>query len=163
MKVTGYIVVTVLVVVVFGSMIGLVGFHYPSVIQDEPLRNPQKVLRVEGTNIFMEGGAVIALDQVYASGLCNKLKQSGVQIEVEGARGEPVAIFARQDGWVCGTPWAQPIRIPLIPDRIYKNRRELVAVGVLVGGQPEGAANRSQPVRSGTNRTAVAAGSGRSP
>ena len=25
-----------------GSLIGVVGFHYPSVIQNEPLKNPQK-------------------------------------------------------------------------------------------------------------------------
>ena len=54
-------------IVVLGSMIGLVGFHYPYVTQDEPLRDPQKVLRVEGTNIFLESGAAIALDQIYAA------------------------------------------------------------------------------------------------
>ena len=39
------------------------------------------------------------------------------------------AISARQDGWVCGTPWAQPIVIPIFPVVVYRNRRELVALG----------------------------------
>ncbi len=127
------IIATILIVgallVVSASMIGLIGFHYPDVVQDEPLRNPQKVVRVEGTNIHLESGAIVALDGLDTLEISNKLKQSAFEIDIEGTNKEPVAIWARQDGWVCGTPWAQPIRIPLIRDTTYKNRRELIAVG----------------------------------
>ncbi len=166
MKIASYVLAIGIVLVgllAVGSRFGLVGFHYPYVILNEPLRSPQKVLRVEGGNIILENGQVIALDERYASDINSKLIQSGFEIDIHGSKGEPVAIFARQNGWVCGTPWAQMIRIPLIRDTTYKNRRQLVAVGTYVesGGQQDGAANRGQPIRSETNRTSAAAGSGR--
>jgi hypothetical protein len=163
MKITATILIVAVLLILCASMIGMVGFHYPHVIQDEPLQHPQNVLRVEGTNIVLESGAMIALDQVDASGISNKLKQSAFQVDIEGAKGGPVGIWARQDGWICGTPWAQPIRIPLIRDTTYKNRRELIAVGSYLesGGQQDGAANGSQPIRSETNGTSSAAGSRR--
>jgi hypothetical protein len=163
MKITTAILVVAVLLIFCASMIGMVGFHYPHVIQDEPLQNPQKVLRVEGPNIFLESGAIIALDHVDASSISNKLDQSAFRVDIEGAKGGPLAIWARQDGWICGTPWAQPIRIPLIRDTIYKNRRELIAVGSYVesGGQQSGPANGSQPIHSETNRTSSADGSQR--
>ena len=148
---------------VCASMIGVVGFHYPRVIPNEPLRQPQKVISVQGTNLFLESGTIIAIDTLEASDISNKLHQSGFEIDVEDSSGGPVAIYARQDGWVCGTPWAQPIRIPLIPDTTYRNRRELIALGsyLISNGQQVAAANWSQPIRTQTNSTSSAAGSRR--
>ena len=40
-----------------------------------------------------------------------------------------VQVFGRTDGWICGTPWAQPIRIPVFRDTVYRNRKVLLAVG----------------------------------
>ncbi len=163
MKIVATILIVVALLVVTASVIGLIGFHYPDVVQDEPLRNPQKVVRVEGTNIYLESGAIVALDGINTLEISNKLRQSAFEIDVEGTNKEPVAIWARQDGWVCGTPWAQPIRIPLIRDTTYKNRRELIAVGSYVDSNDRrgGAADASQPIGSETNAASRAAGSRR--
>jgi hypothetical protein len=98
-------------------------------LKDEPLNNPQKVVYIEGTNVTLESGKSVGINFFRDSDLSNVLAQSGFEIDLE-PDGKMVAVYARQDGWVCGTPWAQPIRIPLIEDTVYKNRRELVAVGV---------------------------------
>jgi hypothetical protein len=146
-----------------GSALGLVGFHYPRVVQNEPLRNPQTVVHLDGADLALQSGAVITVEAMDSLEISNKLSQSAFQIDVESGNDGTVAIYARQNGWVCGTPWAQPIRIPLIRDTVYRNRRHLIALGSYVGpsSQPDGAANRSRPVGSETNRTSSAAGSGR--
>jgi hypothetical protein len=106
----------------------IIGLHYPNVVQNEPLQNPQKVLRIDGTNIFLQNGAILAIDSEDPLELSNKLVQSNFEIDIEGPKEELVAIFARQNGWICGTPWAQPICIPLIKDKVYKNRRARIAI-----------------------------------
>jgi hypothetical protein len=149
--------------VVGGAWIGLVGFHYPQVIQNEPLRNPQVVVRLDGTNIVLKSGAVIRVEDMSTQEISNKLSQSAFEIDVERGKYGTVGIIARQNGWVCGTPWAQPIRIPLIRDIVYKNRRELIAVGSYgpSQSQPDGQIDGSQPFRSETNRTSEATDSRR--
>jgi hypothetical protein len=144
-------------------MMGMAGVHYPRIIRDEPLQHPQTVVRIEGTNLVLESGAIIAFDGIEAASISNKLQQSEFAVDIDGAQGEALAIWARQDGWVCGTPWAQPIRIPLIRDTTYKNRRQMIAVGSYVrsGGQQDGSADGSRPIRSETNTTSSAAGSRR--
>jgi len=136
-------VVVVVLLLECAWMIGLLGFHYPLVIQDEPLLHPQKVIGVQGTNLILESGAVLAIDTLEASDISNKLRQSRFEIDVDRTHGAAVAIWARQDGWVCGAPWAQPIRIPLIGDKTYRNRRQIIAVGAYLDpeGQQDGAAN----------------------
>ncbi len=151
-----------------GSFLGVVGFHYPRVIQNEPLKNPQKVVSVHGTDIVLERGAVISIhpvtgvDTTEASQISNLLNQTAFEIEVED-RGGPIAIYGRQNGWICGTPWAQPVRIPLIPDQVYKNRKRLIGLGSYVQSESQrnGPANGSQPIRSETNTTPGAVGSRR--
>ena len=162
MKSLAAILIIAAVFILCAANFGIVGFHYPMVIQDEPLRNPQKVVRMEGTNIFLQNGAVIEIESSDAAEISNKLHQSAFNIDIEGTKGEPLAIFARQDGWICGTPWVQPIRIPLIRDNVYKNRRKLIAIGSYVesNGQPA-FANSSQLIRSETNPAQPAVGSHR--
>jgi hypothetical protein len=153
-------VVALLVIAAVGT--GLVGFHYPKVVVDEPLQNPQKVTRIDGTNIFLQDGRVIAIGSADSLEISNRLSQSSFQIDLERTKGETAVIWARQNGWICGTSWAQPIRIPVIRDTVYKNRRQLIATGSYgATSQPDDAANRSQPSRSETNSTPSAAGSRR--
>src|SRR4051812_43856517 len=128
---TLFITLAVATVLIVGClMFGVIGFHYPKVIQNEPLHNPQKVVRIIGSDVVMQNGAVLRIDNMDASEISNKLSQSTFEVELDGGpNGEPVAVWARQKGWVCGTPWAQPIVIPLIRDTVYKNRRCVVASG----------------------------------
>ena len=108
---------------------GLVGFHYPHVIKNEPLKAPVKVMRVDEQKLFLEDGRTIEVETYPGEDLTKQLSQSDFMIDVEPAADGLVNIYARQDGWICGTPWAQAIRIPIFRDKVYKNRRELIAVG----------------------------------
>ena len=112
---------------------GIIGFHYPRVIQNEPLLHPRKVVRLEGTNIVLQDGLVIGIESMDSNEISNKLQQSNFYVDVDDGNDAYTVIYARQDSWVCGTPWAKPIVIPLIPDDVYKNRRQLVALGKRLG------------------------------
>jgi hypothetical protein len=127
--------IVVLVVVIFMPVaawaLGIVGIHYAVVVRDQPLVHPVRVVRVEGSVLKLADGQVIAIDGSDAERLNKQLGQSGYEIDVEGD-GSAVSVYARQDGWICGTRWAQPIRVPLIADTVYMNRREIIAVGKIV-------------------------------
>jgi len=70
-------------------------------------------------------------------------------IDVEEHDNGFVEVYGRQNGWICGTPWVQPIRIPIIRDTVYKNRRELIAIGKLKKGnsQEDAATDAAKPRR----------------
>jgi hypothetical protein len=166
MKVAIALLTLFALVLVEGARLRLVGFHYPVVVQNQPLLHPIKVSLFQGTNLLLQDGDVIALDVAEASDISNTLSQSAFEVDIEGDRSGRAAIYGRRNGWICGTPWAQPIRIPLIRDIVYKNRRELIAVGDYVSSndQPQPAANGSQPfslVPTPTPSTASAADAGR--
>jgi hypothetical protein len=133
---------TILIVVVLlfacAPMIGLVGFHYPRVIENEPLEDPHRVVRFEGSNLFLENGTIIALEPFWTEPMAEQLKMASFEVDLERQNDGSCYVLARRNGWICGTPWAQPIRIPLIADTVYKNRRELIGVGSDV--VPKGAA-----------------------
>jgi len=122
----------VAILVVGGSATGLIGFHYAHVVQNEPLRNPQRVVRLDGVELALQNGAVIRVEALDTGEMSNKLSQSAFEIDVESGKEETLGIYARQNGWVCGTPWAQPIRLPIIRDTVYRNRRVLIAFGSYV-------------------------------
>ena len=133
--------VTILIavaVIVLACVSGLVGFHYPHVIQNEPLHHPVAVVRVESNRLWLEDGRVLRLDGADSSQISNKLSQSEFRVDIEKGADGFLGIYARQNSWVCGTPWAQPIRIPIIRDTVYENRRELIAIAEIVkdGSQP---------------------------
>jgi hypothetical protein len=157
-----FLVIAVLLAV-GGASIGVVGFRYPKVIQNEPLKHPQKVVRVEGTDLVLQNGRTVRVEGIDHSEITNKLAQAAFEVDLEGGDEGAVSIWARQSGWICGTPWAQPIRLPLIPDRVYRNRKQLIALGSFVrsDSQQSGSASRSQPVRPEANRAPGATGSGR--
>lgn len=127
MKATIIALIVATVVAIAWTM-GLVGFHYPQVIQDEPLRHPLNVVRVENNRLWLEDGRGLVLDDLDAGQISNKLSQSDFKVDIEPGANGILGIYARQNGWICGTPWAQPICIPIIPDTVYKNRRELIAI-----------------------------------
>jgi len=130
MRVALYILAGVLVLLALGTAFGMVGFHYPKVIQNEPLQNPQKVTRIEGSNLILQSGAMVRIEDMDSFGMSNRLAQSQFEIELDGgSNGGPVTVWARQNGWICGTPWAQPIRIPVFLDTVYRNRKLIIATG----------------------------------
>ena len=156
-----FIIITLVAagLLVFGGLRrGLVTFHYPNIIQNEPLKNPQKVVRLDGPDIILENGRMVRLDFMYVSEISNELSQAAFIIDLEGEKEGAVRIWGRQPGWICGTAWSQPIRIPLIRDTVYVNRRELIAVGAYVkAGQSYSPAIHRLPFRAETERVPEAA------
>ena len=136
MRIFAYATGLLLLLLAIATALGMVGFRYPHVIQDQPLANPVKVLRVESNRLFLADSRVIDVDLYPKQDITNQLAQSDFMIDVEDGKDDIVGIFARQDGWICGTPWAQPVRIPIFRDTVYRNRRKLITIGKIAGEQP---------------------------
>ena len=137
MKIIAYAAGLLLLLLVIATALGMVGFRYPYVVQDQPLNNPVKVLCVESNRLHLADSRVVEVDPHSKQDITNQLAQSDFMIDVEDGADDEVVIYARQNGWICGTPWAQPIRIPIFRDTVYRNRRELITVGkIIIGEQP---------------------------
>ena len=108
---------------------GILGFSYPEIIENQPLLNPVKVVQVVSNRFMLEDHRMVEVETTPGIDITNQLAESGYMIDLELNKGSLIGIYARQDGWVCGTRWAQPIRIPIFPTKVYKNRRELIAIG----------------------------------
>jgi hypothetical protein len=134
MKFVAWTISTTLLVLTVASYTGVIGFHYPRVIENEPLHDPIKVLRVEGKQLHLSDSRIIEVQNTSDEALTKAIAESDFYVDLEGS-GSVVTVHARQNGWICGTPWAQPIRIPLFPDTVYQNRRDLIAVGEFVGSE----------------------------
>ena len=145
MRIVVYSVGLIFLLLVIAAALGMVGFHYPHVVQDQPLNDPVAVLHVESNRLILADGRVIEADLDSEQDITNQLAQSDFMIDVERGQDGFVGIYARQDGWICGTPWAQPILIPVFRDTVYRNRRELITIGTVIGEQPtNGGRLRSQ-------------------
>lgn len=94
------------------------------------------MLRVESNRVFLADNRIIEVDLYPKQEITNQFAQSDFMIDVENGRDGIVGIYARQNGWICGTPWAQPVRIPIFRDTVYRNRRELITIGKIIGEQP---------------------------
>ncbi|MDH5676573.1 MAG: hypothetical protein OEZ06_30925 [Myxococcales bacterium] len=105
---------------------GFVGFHYPRIIENDPFRNPVRVASVEGTTLTLEDGRRLRLETTRDADLYHRVKASEFFVEVEDF-GEESYVAVKERMWLCGTPWAYMIRIPLIADDVPINR--LVPLG----------------------------------
>ena len=112
-------------------LFGIVGFHYPRIVDDEPLQNPTEVIGVVDGQLFLSDLRAIKLHTTSPEPLAEVLTESDYKIDIVGT--EPyVTIYSRKNGGICGTPWTQPIQIPLIPETVYRNRREMIGYGEFV-------------------------------
>jgi len=126
-----------LVLLVFAASLGIVGFRAPRVVQNQPLMAPIRVVSIDGAKLVLEDKRIIQTEPYSGQDLSNQLSQSDFMVDLEPGAGETVGVYARQTGWICGTPWAQPIRIPIIRDTVYKNRRQLIATGEFIRGNED--------------------------
>jgi hypothetical protein len=109
---------------------GLIGFTYPRIVENEPLHTPVRVLKIENTVMTLEDGRKLEVQSLGSRELEAILKESHGTIDIEtNPKISGVVIYANRDGWVCGTPWARPLTLRLIPETVYKNRREFVDFG----------------------------------
>ena len=148
---------------------GLVEFTYPNVVPNEPLLHPQRVRSLDGTNIVLESGEVLALSPTHSSerspeeislDISNQLSRGGFEVDLDSKSGGRAEIYVRWPRKFRDS--VPPFTIPIVRETVGRKYRKAVAVGTYIGtnSQPSGAANRSQPVGSETNRASASAGSG---
>jgi len=133
MKSTVYILlgIALLAVVIWlGERMRIIGFHYPQVIETQPLNNPVTVVSLKGNVVTLQDGRTIALHDFESDDFAAVLKESNNRLDLETqSGGTEIDIYANRDGWICGTPWVCMIEIPIIPDPVYRNRRQFVGFG----------------------------------
>ncbi len=113
-----------------GWLCGSVGIHYPRVIENQPLLDPQPVGKIEGQRVELQDGRVFEILNDFA-GDDWPVSDAAIhrQIDIERDPGEDgFVLYVNRDGFVCGTPWARPFVIPIIGDPVYRNRREPIAL-----------------------------------
>jgi hypothetical protein len=150
--------------------VGLVEFTYLNVVPNEPLQHPRKVQVIDGTNMVLESGEMISFwpsdssdrskEELYLE-ISNMVSHSDFQIDIETNKAGSLDILVRRYRKFRDT--VPPFVIPIVRETVGRQRRGVVAFGAYtpMSSQPNGAANRSQPARSETNRASAAAGSGR--
>ena len=120
--------ILVVAFLILGIVTGWIGISYPVRVDNTALNSPVKVERITGRQVELVDGRVITLsdDQEWK----DRIAYSKNWVDLEGdPEGPEVWIYGDRNMIICGTPWAQPIRIPIIPNRFPKNHRQLIAVG----------------------------------
>ncbi|MBI2931903.1 MAG: hypothetical protein HYY16_09645 [Planctomycetes bacterium] len=125
-----WIFVLLLLIPLSLSGCGLIGFHYPNFIDNEPLENPVRVRAIVGEDLLeLDDGRRVRLDEkVPLAESLIRASDNLVDIEPRGTDPDGVMrgkIYVKFDlaGHFCGTPWAQLIRIPLFADNIDRYAR----------------------------------------
>jgi hypothetical protein len=120
-----------------GILTGLVGIHYPRVTENEPLNNPIIVLKADNDHLHLEDGRVIQIDYWNLRGTPSTLMNiTKHRVEVHQDSSGAITVYGNEKGWICGTPWAKLITIPIIPDNVYRNRKQFLAEGSIHDGDP---------------------------
>lgn len=108
---------------------GIVGLRYPRAIENDPLLSPLRVASIQGNSLVLEDGRVLEVVDVRHP-LDEMIANSDYQIDLEShSEVDLVFICVKSRSWICGTPWACVINIPLIPDDVPINRREMAGYG----------------------------------
>ena len=117
---------------------GWIGIRYPEVVENEPLNAPVGIESISAGSLKLLDGRAYTLDPHWPDEGWFKQCVPGTLVEIEEVGGGEVTVWANRPGWICGTPWAEPIRIPLIRDVVYRNRREILtfAIPAADGGPP---------------------------
>ena len=116
----------------FATSNRVVQFHYPRAIQNDPLLAPVAVRSVVGNTLHLADGRAIEIDTTEPLDQLISRSDCRVDLEFEGTE---VLVYINHRGWLCGTPWAALIEIPLIRDDVPINRRAPIGVGHLVAAQ----------------------------
>jgi hypothetical protein len=110
---------------------GFIGLRYPRAKYNNPLRNPVQVDRVHGRTLVLADGRELELSE--SSGdIAALVAESKNRIDLVAVN-DQYMVFVNRRGWICGTPFAAMIQIPLIPVDVPMNRREPIGVATLLG------------------------------
>ena len=120
------LVVVIMFAIYLACSTKLIGFHYPEIVNDQPFDGGIRITSIEGLRIKLENGLLLKMEND------DSFKHEKVQmaigdlVKIETDDNENFQIHARVNGWVCGTPWASLITIPIVKDRVYKNKIKFV-------------------------------------
>lgn len=119
----------VLVVVFVASSLRIIQLHYPREVENNPLLDPIKVQSVSGSTLLLEDGRTFHM-HTFDEPLEKIIEESGFLVDVDTAAGEAYSmIYVKRRGFItCGLPWTGVIEIPLIPDDVPRNHRELLGL-----------------------------------
>lgn len=116
-------------VILLAWCFGLIGIHYPCLVDNQALENPLKVEVLNGDIMVLDDGRRIQLEGCWCDGGWElALEESGQLIEVEHD-GDDLIIFGNLRRSVCGTPWVNLINLPLIEVELPKNQRQVMGWG----------------------------------
>jgi len=144
----------IVILAVIGIRSDFIGISYPVFVDNTDLMSPVLVTEMNHDQIKLSDGRTVEFEKFSNDDWRNKIRLSKNRVDIEGpGNNSEVWIYGDVLRRICGTPWAQPIRIPLVPNRIGKNQRILIAVGTLINRQdyaePPGAdrsANKSPDI-----------------
>jgi|GEM_PF-2533330 len=122
-----------LVVLLVASYLQIIQFHYPRDVENNPLLSPVKVKAVDGKRLHLEDGRIYQIDTLDEP-LDKLIEESGFMVDVEvDAATLDSRLYAKRRRWICGTPWKTGIlQIPLIPDDVPINHRQLIGIATAV-------------------------------
>jgi hypothetical protein len=114
------------------QFLGLVQLHYPRRIDNNPLRAPIRVVKVdvlgsEKTDLHLADGRILHFDYSPRSDVLEAIQESNHQIDVETmASGNACMVYVKRRQFICGTSWFGfcLVSIPLIPDDVPGNSRQ---------------------------------------
>ncbi len=119
----------VLLFLVIASPLGIVQFHYPRGVENDPLLAPVKVRSVVGDTLVLEDGRTFEVSSFGFKSLKEMVEGSDFRVDLEySSEMQDAWVFAKSRGWICGTPWQGLITIPLIADLVPINRREPIGL-----------------------------------
>ncbi len=105
------------------DVVGLIRFHYPRAVENDPLKSPVQVRSIDGDCLFLADGRELAVETFGDESLPQLLERVHFRVDVESSDGRQGELFIQERGWICGTPWVGVINIPLIPVSVPINHR----------------------------------------
>jgi hypothetical protein len=118
------------ILLILASALNIVQFHYPRIIESDPLLAPIRVVSATGNTLTLADGRRLAVQT--DEPLDEALKVSDFRIDIEPTVGREFALHVKRRGWICGTPYMSLITIPLIPDDVSINHRGFLGTARLV-------------------------------
>lgn len=135
LRIVVYGILLAIVIVVLDGM-SVVGFTYPRAVENDPLRKPVHVTTVTSNSFTLADGRsfLVIYDQHDFSEV---ITNAGVRVDLDDMGQKEFAVYTAERGWICGTPWARMITIPLIPQSVPINRRRYAGQVQLNDRKPE--------------------------